>query len=122
MGFMLVLLVVIVFLLLYGVSVYNKLVKLRTMVEEAWSGINVQLKKQHGAVLSEGRNLKFHLLPWLEFIVYLILIGWFAADDLLQFATNRNALVATLLLGLVSYLLLLCNLSPINPRGTGGVM
>ena len=63
------------------------------------------LKKQHGAVLSEGRNLKFHLLPWLVFIVYLILIGWFAADDLLQFPANRNALVATLLLGLVSYLL-----------------
>ena len=50
MGFLLVLLVVIVFLLLYGVSVYNKLVKLRTMVDEAWSGINVQLKKRHDLI------------------------------------------------------------------------
>src|SRR5690606_7288540 len=28
------------------------------------------LKKQHGSVLNEGRNLKFHLVPWLAFIAY----------------------------------------------------
>lgn len=40
----------IVLLLLYGVSVYNKLVRLRVLVEEAWSGINVQLKKRHDLI------------------------------------------------------------------------
>ena len=63
------------------------------------------LKKQHGSVLSEGRNLKFHLVPWLAFIAYFIVMVRFVADDLLQFTANRNALVVTLLLGLVSYLL-----------------
>ena len=63
------------------------------------------LKKQHGSVLNEGRNLKFHLVPWLAFIAYFIVMVRFVTDDLLQFTANRNALVATLLLGLVSYLL-----------------
>ncbi|QRX65012.1 DUF2207 domain-containing protein [Dysgonomonadaceae bacterium zrk40] len=63
------------------------------------------LKKQHGSVLSEGRNLKFHLVPWLALIAYFIVMVRFVADDLLQFTANRNALVVTLLLGLVSYLL-----------------
>ncbi len=47
---LLILLALIVLLLFYGVSIYNKLVKLRTMVEEAWSGINVQLKKRHDLI------------------------------------------------------------------------
>lgn len=45
--FILLALVVVVF---YGVSIYNKLVRLRTMVQEAWSGINVQLKKRHDLI------------------------------------------------------------------------
>jgi len=32
--------------ILFGVSVYNRLVKSRAMVEEAWSGIDVQLKRR----------------------------------------------------------------------------
>ncbi len=36
--------------LLYGVSVYNRLVKLKTLVEEGWSGISVQLKKRHDLI------------------------------------------------------------------------
>ncbi len=31
-------------IILWGISVYNKLVRLKNMVEEAWSGIDVQLK------------------------------------------------------------------------------
>lgn len=34
----------------YGIGIYNKLVKLRTLVEEAWSGIDVQLKKRHDLI------------------------------------------------------------------------
>lgn len=46
----LVILALAVIFLFYGVSIYNKLVKLRTLVEEAWSGINVQLKKRHDLI------------------------------------------------------------------------
>ena len=41
---------VVALVLLYGVSVYNKLVRFRTLVEEAWSGISVQLKKRHDLI------------------------------------------------------------------------
>jgi LemA protein len=34
-------------LLIYIVSIYNRLVKRRNMVEEGWSGIEVQLKKRY---------------------------------------------------------------------------
>lgn len=33
-------------ILLYGVSIYNRLVKNRNLVQEAWSGIDVQLKRR----------------------------------------------------------------------------
>ncbi len=47
---LLIVLALVVIVALYGVSIYNRLVKLRTMVEEAWSGINVQLKKRHDLI------------------------------------------------------------------------
>lgn len=54
MGIALIILLIIigvaVIFLLYGVNIYNKLVRLRTLVEEAWSGINVQLKKRHDLI------------------------------------------------------------------------
>lgn len=34
----------------YGVGVYNRLVKLSTLVAEAWSGIDVQLKKRYNLI------------------------------------------------------------------------
>src|SRR5690554_6484517 len=49
MGLIIVLAIVAI-VILYGVSVYNKLVRFRTMVDEAWSGINVQLKKRHDLI------------------------------------------------------------------------
>ena len=36
--------------MLYFVGVYNKLVKKRSMMEEGWSGIDVQLKKRHNLI------------------------------------------------------------------------
>lgn len=43
--------VAIVFLLLlYGIGIYNKLVRLRNMVREAWSGIDVMLKKRYDLI------------------------------------------------------------------------
>ncbi len=37
---------VIVLLLLYGVAVYNRLVRLRALVKEGFSGITVQLRRR----------------------------------------------------------------------------
>ncbi|WP_400080231.1 LemA family protein [Winogradskyella sp. R77965] len=34
----------------YGIGIYNKLVKLGTLVDEAWSGIDVQLKKRYNLI------------------------------------------------------------------------
>lgn len=47
---LIIVLVIIGLVVFYGVTVYNKLVRFRTLVEEAWSGINVQLKKRHDLI------------------------------------------------------------------------
>lgn len=41
---------ILVIALLYGVSIYNRLVKLRNLVQEAWSSIDVMLKKRHDLI------------------------------------------------------------------------
>lgn len=46
----LIILGVLALLLFYAVSIYNRLVKLRTMVQEAWSSIDVMLKKRHDLI------------------------------------------------------------------------
>ena len=40
----------IVLVALYAVAIYNKLVKLKNLVAEAWSGIDVQLKKRYDLI------------------------------------------------------------------------
>lgn len=46
----LIILAVAALIFFYGISIYNRLVKLRTMVEEAWSSIDVMLKKRHDLI------------------------------------------------------------------------
>ena len=41
---------VLVLAVLYGVSIYNRLVKLRNLVQEAWSSIDVMIKKRHDLI------------------------------------------------------------------------
>ena len=50
MSIIFILIIVPVLVLLYGVSIYNKLVRKRAMMEEGWSGIDVQLKKRHNLI------------------------------------------------------------------------
>ncbi len=45
-----VILAIIAAIVLYGIMIYNKLVKNRQMVEEGWSGIDVQLKRRSNLV------------------------------------------------------------------------
>lgn len=50
MTVILIILAAAVLFFLYGISIYNRLVKLRTMVQEAWSSIDVMLKKRHDLI------------------------------------------------------------------------
>ena len=50
MSILLVILAVAVLLAFYGIAIYNKLVKLKNLVAEAWSGIDVQLKKRYDLI------------------------------------------------------------------------
>lgn len=47
---LLVVLGLVVLIGLYAVGIYNKLVKLKNLVAEAWSGIDVQLKKRYDLI------------------------------------------------------------------------
>lgn len=42
--------VVVLGLILFAIGLYNSLIQLRTLVEEAWSGIDVQLKKRYDLI------------------------------------------------------------------------
>ena len=45
-----IILAIVVLAILYAVSIYNRLVKLRNLVQEAWSSIDVMLKKRHDLI------------------------------------------------------------------------
>ncbi len=47
---LLIVLAAVVLVLLYGVKIYNDLVRNRQMVKEGWSGIDVQLKRRAGLI------------------------------------------------------------------------
>ena len=47
---MLIALGLLVLLAFYAIAIYNKLVKLKNLVAEAWSGIDVQLKKRYDLI------------------------------------------------------------------------
>ncbi len=42
--------VIVLLVVFYTIGIYNKLVKFRTLVDEAWSGIDVQLKKRYSLI------------------------------------------------------------------------
>jgi LemA protein len=50
MTILLVILAIAVIFVLYGVSIYNRLVKLRTMVQEAFSSMDVMMKKRYDLI------------------------------------------------------------------------
>ncbi|MEO8066647.1 MAG: LemA family protein [Flavobacteriales bacterium] len=45
-----VIVVLVVLVALYAIGIYNRLVKLKNLVAEAWSGIDVQLKKRYDLI------------------------------------------------------------------------
>jgi LemA protein len=50
MGILIVLIVIIAFLAIFFISIYNALVRLRNSVKNAWSQIDVQLKRRHDLI------------------------------------------------------------------------
>lgn len=50
MGFFSTFFLLIIGLVLFGIMVYNKLVKTRAQTDEGWSGISVQLKRRHDLI------------------------------------------------------------------------
>lgn len=58
MSILLILFILFVVLAFYFVSIYNRLVKNRAMVEEGWSGIDVQLKKRYNLIPSLVETVK----------------------------------------------------------------
>lgn len=50
MNIILIIVAAIAIFFFYGISIYNRLVKLKTMVQEAWSSIDVMLKKRHDLI------------------------------------------------------------------------
>lgn len=55
-------LVVIALVLLYGIHLYNRLVRARQMVQEGWSGIDVQLKKRANLIPNLVNAVKGYML------------------------------------------------------------
>ena len=50
MDILIILIVIIAFMALFFISIYNSLVKLRNQVKNAWSQIDVQLKRRHDLI------------------------------------------------------------------------
>ena len=58
MTFIYIILALVILTVLYGISSYNGLVKKRTMMEEGWSGIDVQLKKRYNLIPNLLKSVK----------------------------------------------------------------
>ena len=51
-----------ILLILWVISIYNKLIKLRNLKEEGWSGVDVQLKRRHDLVGNLVNSVKGYLV------------------------------------------------------------
>ncbi len=58
MGFFTIVIIAGALIIFYLVNVYNKLVRKRSMMEEGWSGIDVQLKKRHDLIPNLVQTVK----------------------------------------------------------------
>ena len=47
---LLIIVAIAVLFIMYGISIYNRLVKLKTLVQEAWSSMDVMMKKRYDLI------------------------------------------------------------------------
>ncbi|MDL2313532.1 LemA family protein [Desulfovibrio sp. OttesenSCG-928-C14] len=50
-----------VIVVVWGISVYNRLINMRTLKEEGWSGIDVQLKRRHDLIGNLVNTIKGYM-------------------------------------------------------------
>ncbi len=62
MAVIIIILAVVGLAVLYAVLIYNKLVRLRNMVEEGWSGIDVQLKRRANLIPNLMETVKGYMV------------------------------------------------------------
>lgn len=91
-------LALILLIVIYGTSVYNHLVKLRTLVQEAWSGMDVMLKKRHDLIPNLVETVKGYATHERETLQNVIDARSRAADvsDVAQRQAAENSLTAAL--------------------------
>lgn len=63
------------------------------------------LNKQFRPVLDEGINIKFHVVPWLGFVLYIIILFYFINNSLMHLEVNRTALFITIPLLSILYII-----------------
>jgi uncharacterized membrane protein YgcG len=63
------------------------------------------LNKQFRPVLEEGINIKFHVVPWLGFVLYIIILFYFINNNLMHFDLNRTSLFITIPLLSIIYII-----------------
>ncbi|GAB1409551.1 LemA family protein [Desulfovibrionales bacterium] len=56
-----ILLAIAIIVVMWGISIYNQLVRRRTLKEEGWSGIDVQLKRRHDLVGNLVNSVKGYM-------------------------------------------------------------
>mgnify|MGYP000591471865 CR=1 FL=1 len=54
--------------ILYAIWLYNKLVRNKNMVEEGWSGIEVQLKRRSNLIPNLIETVKTNLAPLFKYL------------------------------------------------------
>lgn len=84
---------------LYGVSVYNRLVKLKNRVEEAWSDIEVQMKRRYNLIPNLVETVKgyaTHEKETLERVVQARNMAMNTTGDAEEQAASENILTGAL--------------------------
>ena len=74
-------------------------------VSDMMQNYRKSLNKQFKPVIDEGQNIKFHIIPWLAVVLYIIILFYFINNNLLLFEVNRYALFITIPLLAILYVI-----------------
>ena len=74
-------------------------------VSEMMQNYRKSLNKQYMPVISEGQNIKFHIVPWLSLVLYVFILFYFINNNLMHFEVNKFALLITVPLLAILYII-----------------